>query len=101
MIRQIQNPLGMSDSACMPKPDTEVSDIVHDWLRLNGFDGLCHGALECGCHLDDFLVCQGEGGTFPQCRPAYKFTKQNGEWWMSTNKNWRDDEDDNGNTPDK
>ncbi len=77
----------------IPKPNTEVSDIVRDWLKLNNFDGLCHGESECGCHFDDFLICQGDGGAFPQCRPAYKFIKRNGEWWMSTNKYWEESDD--------
>jgi len=81
--RLIPEPLGM------PKPDTCVDNIVRDWLKLNGFDGLCHGETECGCYLDDFIIC---GGCFSECRPAYKFMKRNGDWWMSTNKHWRESE---------
>lgn len=67
---QTAHPL-LSGEVGVPKPDTEVSDIVRDWLKLNGFDGLCHGATECGCRFDDLIICQGDGGAFPQCRPAY------------------------------
>jgi len=75
----------------LPRPDTCVDNIVRDWLKLNGFDGLVHDDTECGCHLDDLFIC---GEFFSECRPAHKFTKANGDWWMSTNKHWVEAEDD-------
>ena len=71
----------------LPRPDTCVDNIVRDWLKLNGFDGLVHEDTECGCHLEDLFICQE---CFNECRPAYKFTKANGDWWMSTNKHWQE-----------
>ena len=75
------------------RPNTCVGDIVRNWLQLNGFDGLANGEIECGCHLDDFLICWGDYGGFDKCKPAYKFTKANGDWWMHTDKNWKEDDD--------
>ena len=89
--------VGRSDSNAglgLLKPDTNVQDIVRDWLKLNGFDGLVNEHHECGCHLDDFIICGGDGGSVPSCRPAYKFNLKNGDWWMHTNKHWVEPEDD-------
>ena len=77
----------------LPKPDTNVSDIVFDWLKLNGFDGLVNDDDKCGCHLDDWMLCGGCGEVI-ECRPAYKHTKRNGEWWMHTNKHWKEPDGD-------
>lgn len=37
-----------------------IRDIVTDWLRTHGYDGLCRDlgdGEECGCSLDDFAPC--------------------------------------------
>ena len=47
----------------------KVIEIVKEHLKQNGFDGLCHGEIECGCHLEDFHIC---GENFADCVPAYK-----------------------------
>ena len=44
-----------------------VIEIVKEYLKSNGFDGLCGD--ECGCGLDDLVACDGD---FSQCSPAYK-----------------------------
>ena len=44
-----------------------VKEIVKDYLRKNGFDGLC--SENCGCGLDDFMPCDCETNN---CQPAYK-----------------------------
>ena len=62
-------------------------DIVREYLEQNGFDGLCHAETECGCHLQDFFIC---GENLAECEPAYKFEKSNGDWWMSTDKSWQE-----------
>lgn len=46
-----------------------VKEIVIDYLKKNGFDGLCSEA--CGCGIDDSIPC-GEG--FEDCEPAYAHT---------------------------
>lgn len=34
-----------------------VKNIIVDWLRANGYDGLCDPPNECGCKLDDLIPC--------------------------------------------
>ncbi len=45
-----------------------VADILVEWLREHGYDGL-YGD-ECGCGIDDLLPCDMGA----QCSPAYKRT---------------------------
>lgn len=45
-----------------------VLEIVREYLKENGYDGLCNPELECGCGLDDLAPC-GEMGM--DCEPAY------------------------------
>lgn len=47
----------------MPK---DVKDIVLDWLKTNGCDGLCND--DCGCGVDDFAPC--EEGPWSNCIAA-------------------------------
>jgi hypothetical protein len=35
----------------------KVIDIVRDYLKQHGHDGLCHVESECGCGLDDLAPC--------------------------------------------
>jgi hypothetical protein len=46
----------------------DCKKIIIEYLRSNGFDGLCEPETECGCGLDDFAPCCD--GPYPQCRPA-------------------------------
>lgn len=46
-----------------------VKEIVADYLREIGADGLCHPATECGCGVDDLQPCNY--GNF-ECVPAKK-----------------------------
>jgi len=32
---------------------SDVQDIIIKFLDENGFDGLCNGDIECGCHKSD------------------------------------------------
>ena len=54
----------------MPGSNTRftVKSIVHDWLILNGYDGLCE--VGCGCGLDGLMPCSEP---LSGCRPAYRF----------------------------
>ena len=45
-----------------------VKDIVKDWLKTHGYDGLLDDD-GCGCTLDDFCPC----GTLCDGTPAYKW----------------------------
>lgn len=47
-----------------------VKEIMRDWLKAHGYDGLCNPGY-CGCDLDDLMFwCSGSVAT---CEPAYKF----------------------------
>lgn len=41
-----------------PKDGTIVQDIVTDWLKDNGYDGLVNADYECGCTPDKFAFCE-------------------------------------------
>jgi hypothetical protein len=49
-----------------------VIQIVKKYLEENGYDGLCCGAGECGCDLNDLAPCAQMG---EDCEPAYRITK--------------------------
>ena len=58
----------------------DAKQILLDYLKANGFDGLCHGPTECGCGLDDLIgTCEGAQ---PNCKPAYRITNSRGEDWF-------------------
>ena len=46
-----------------------LQQIVKEWLKRNGYDGLCDCNLECGCSVDEIMPC-AEPGT--ECEAAYK-----------------------------
>jgi hypothetical protein len=52
-------------------PET-VKEIVADYLKKNGYDGLCRDW--CGCGLDDIMPCSDE--IRHNCRPAYAKTQK-------------------------
>ncbi len=33
------------------------ADMVQEYLKKNGYDGLCEPNLECACKLDDLMPC--------------------------------------------
>ncbi len=47
----------MGDEAKMSRDGTPVAEMVSEWLRTNGYDGLCNPDAECGCGLDDLVPC--------------------------------------------
>ncbi|HUU93218.1 MAG TPA: hypothetical protein VM238_18645 [Phycisphaerae bacterium] len=51
-------------------------DILTAWLKDNGYDGLCNPYAECGCPLDDLIVC---GGSPASCLPGYAGPDPSGE----------------------
>ena len=59
-----------------------VKDIVADYLKSHGFDGLCHPDTECGCGLDDLIgPCEGAQ---PDCRPAHRIIDpETGDPWYT------------------
>lgn len=44
-------------------------EIIENYLRENGFDGLVNTDLPCGCDVDSLFPCECEGY---DCQPAYK-----------------------------
>lgn len=49
-----------------------MEDIVADWLRSHGYDGLLYDLGEgeqCGCTLDDLFPCEDVG---VDCEAAYR-----------------------------
>lgn len=46
-----------------------LQQIVREWLKANGYDGLCDCNLECGCSVDDIMPC-AEPGT--ECEAGYQ-----------------------------
>ena len=54
----------------------KAKDIVEQWLRLNGYDGLC--TVDCGCELDDLMPCC-EPDCCMDCEPGYKASCQGPE----------------------
>ncbi len=57
--------------------------IVADYLKANGYDGLAN--TECGCVLSDLQPCSED---FADCQPAYKHksTDPDYDWDMKTEK---------------
>lgn len=43
-----------------------IREIVTDYLKANGFEGLCREG--CGCGLEDFMPCDEPD---EKCEPAY------------------------------
>ena len=35
----------------------DIEEIVKEWLKANGYDGLYNSELECGCQLGDLMPC--------------------------------------------
>ena len=50
-----------------------VQEIVAEYLKNNGYDGLCNE--DCGCGLEDFMPCvnsEFHSGNIHGCEPAYR-----------------------------
>ena len=43
-----------------------VKEIVIEWLKTNGYDGLA--CEDCGCFLDDLMPCENN---VQGCKPGY------------------------------
>lgn len=62
----------MSREQVLVVPNT-VSEIVKEYLKAHGYDGLyCPG--ECACDIDDLMMCCDTlgGGDPSPCLPGYK-----------------------------
>jgi len=65
------------------EPLMEVKDIVADWLKRHGYDGLTDGGGQCGCLVDDLMPC-GEMGR--HCVAGYKGPPS--EEWAAEGAEW-------------
>lgn len=54
-----------------------VQDIIKEYLKAHGYDGLCLPEEECGCRIDDLMPgpC-----VLYRCIPGKKRIKDDGEW---------------------
>jgi len=53
-----------------PLEDMDIRDIACEWLKVNGFDGLCNSTHGCACELVDLMPCGAPSPT--GCLPGYK-----------------------------
>lgn len=59
----------------MAEPKTKqitATEIVIEYLKANGYDGLAGD--DCGCEIFDLMPCDEFGG---KCVPGHKMTKDN------------------------
>lgn len=54
-----------------------VKDIVAEWLRDHGYDGLYFD--DCGCPLRDLMPCDCPN---PNCAPAREYVCACGDHWV-------------------
>jgi hypothetical protein len=69
-----------AESVADPRPaPPNVATIVEEWLRANGYDGLCIPG-ECGCEIDDLMPCGSPNECC--CMAGYKGppTPEGGDW---------------------
>ncbi|WP_150113936.1 hypothetical protein [Leptospirillum ferriphilum] len=56
-------------------------DILVDYLKSHGFDGLCHPPTECGCDLSDLI---GRSfGAQQDCLAAHRISDDQGDPWYT------------------
>ena len=53
----------------MPEPIVTLRDIVSDWLKSHGYDGLFNGDGNCACLLSDLFPC---GDPRDDCEAGYR-----------------------------
>jgi hypothetical protein len=42
---------------CVKESDVNVKDILSQWLKQNGYDGLISDIGDCTCGVDDIACC--------------------------------------------
>jgi len=59
-----------------------VKEILIEWLKSKGHDGLFNEDAGCGCGFDDFIPCGGDWG-LSDCQPGKKkiATKEDIDEW--------------------
>ena len=56
-------------------PNPTVKEIVADWLKQHGYDGLFNP--DCGCVLDDLMPCADR---FSDCEAGYRVACSECKW---------------------
>ncbi len=66
------------------KTPGNVKEIVIQWLKVFGYDGLHNKYVGCGCDLHDLLECDSCPA---DCCPGYKIPDPDGEYnYLMTSK---------------
>jgi len=58
-------------------------ELVEEYLKTNGYDGLCHSETGCGCRRGDLMPC---GEPSPNCQPGYSVQPpkdSDADFWIS------------------
>ena len=66
----------------------KAHEIIREWLKDNGYDGLCNE--DCGCSVEDFMPCLGWSyKQLEECETAHKVWESNRTfgWKMVPGKN--------------
>jgi hypothetical protein len=70
--------------------DANVKDIVTEYLKANGFDGLCNPEIECQCWLKngpEIMLCRKENfWPVADCVPGHKVMRDDGDWIIKPGK---------------
>ncbi len=56
-----------------------ITEIIKEWLLANGYDGLFHADMECGCGIDDLIPC---GAPPPDCEAGIRKTCDYSRDWQ-------------------
>ncbi len=48
----------------------KVKEIIENYLKENGYSGLCYPEEDCGCQLEDLYPCSSDCPL--DCQPGYK-----------------------------
>ena len=68
-IERRQPLLGLANKIVQRGDDMELHEILKEWLKDNGYDGLVDDELECVCDLNDLMPC---GQPSVHCEAGYK-----------------------------
>lgn len=53
-----------------PQKALTCKEIVAEYIKKNGYDGLCDEGFPCSCNLKDFMPCGAPGILI--CLPGYR-----------------------------
>lgn len=66
----------MAEELKTSRDGTPTGEMVAEWLRANGYDGLCNPDAGCGCGFDDLMPCNQASDSFCVC--AYEVPDKEG-----------------------